>query len=260
MFVVLHGLVRVGGQHIRCESNVHACSCFRTRKFEKPLVEQRATGWLWLIKKAMNGMRTASKDFGDLVADVMKEIQFERGKADPQIHKDTKSQAAIVFHGDDPILAASHQQTALVWNRIGKHMLLKAHEVMTHDRPIKYLSRQYLKVHTHERRGSKSVYLKNILTALRHPWKRLVVDRDSSQGVRDLDQQRDELAKIREQGANDHSRFRAGDGKLQFMINEVPEIASAGKNLSRQLAGSSEMDIQHLKQCVRWNTATSGYP
>ena len=42
----------------------------------------------------MSGMRTASKDFGDLVADVTKEIQFEReGK------------------------------------RIGEHMLLKAHEV-----------------------------------------------------------------------------------------------------------------------------------
>ena len=80
-------------------------------------------------------MRTASKDFGDLVADVMKEIQFERGKADPQIYKDTKSQPGIVFHID----AASHQQTALVWNRIGEHMLLKAHEVMKLDRPIKYL-------------------------------------------------------------------------------------------------------------------------
>ena len=101
------------------------------RKFAKPPVEQLAARWLWLIKKAMNGMRTASKDFGDLVADVMKEVQFERRKADPQIYKDTKSQAAIVFHGDDPILAASHQQTALVWNRIGEHMLVKAHEVMT---------------------------------------------------------------------------------------------------------------------------------
>ena len=121
-------------------------------KFAKPPVEQRATGWLWLIKKAMNGMRTASKDFGDLVADVMTEIQFERGNADPQTYKDTKSQAAIVFHVDDPILAASHQQTALVCNRIGEHMLLKAHEVMTPDRPIKYLSRQHVKVHARGRR------------------------------------------------------------------------------------------------------------
>ena len=36
-------------------------------KFAEPSVEQRAAGWLWLIKRAMNGMRTASKDFGDLV-------------------------------------------------------------------------------------------------------------------------------------------------------------------------------------------------
>ena len=43
-------------------------------KFAKPPVEQRAARWLWLIKKAMNGMRTASKDFGDLFPDVMKEI------------------------------------------------------------------------------------------------------------------------------------------------------------------------------------------
>ena len=68
-------------------------------------------------------MRTAWKDFGDLVADVMTEIQFELGKADPGIHKDTKSQAAIVFDVDDSILASSHQQTAKVWKRIGEHEL-----------------------------------------------------------------------------------------------------------------------------------------
>ena len=86
-------------------------------KFAKPPVEQRAAGWLWLIKNAMKGMRTASKDFGDLVADVMKEIQLERGKADPQIYKDTKSQAATVY---DPILTSSHQHTTRIWNRITK--------------------------------------------------------------------------------------------------------------------------------------------
>ena len=30
-----------------------------------PQIEQCAAGELWLIKKAMNGMKTASKDFGD---------------------------------------------------------------------------------------------------------------------------------------------------------------------------------------------------
>ena len=47
-------------------------------KFAKPPVEQRAAGWLWLIKKAMNGMGTASKDFGDWVADSSGEQQILR--------------------------------------------------------------------------------------------------------------------------------------------------------------------------------------
>ena len=98
----------------------------------------------------MNGMRTASKDFGDLVADVMKEIQFERGNADPQIYKDTRSQASIAFHVDDPIPASSHQQTAQVWKRTGKHMFVAS--TRSDD---KYLSRQYVKVHAHGRQGFK---------------------------------------------------------------------------------------------------------
>ena len=86
---------------------------------------------------------------------------------------------------------------------------------------------------------SMSVYLKNMLTALRHPWKWLVVGHDSSQGVIDQDQQRD------------------GVGKLQFMTNEVPEIAYAVKILSRHLAGQSELDMQGLKQCVRYTLGHS---
>ena len=88
----------------------------RNPSFRNP-VELRAARWLCLIKKAMNGMRTASKDFGDLVADVMKEIQFERGKADPQIYKDTTSQAAISLHVDDLILASSPDSSSVETHR-----------------------------------------------------------------------------------------------------------------------------------------------
>ena len=59
-------------------------------------------------------------------------------------------------------------------------------------------------------------------------------------------------------GANDHSRYRAGVGKLQFMINEVPDTAYTVKNLSRQLAEPSELDMQDLKQCVQYTLGHSG--
>ena len=58
-------------------------------------------------------------------------------------------------------------------------------------------------------------------------------------------------------GVSDFLRHRAGVGKLQFMINEVLEIANAVKNLSRQLSKPSELDMQDLKQCVRYTLGHS---
>ena len=78
-------------------------------------------------------------------------------------------------------------------------MLLKAHkEVMTLDRPIKHLSRQYLKVHAHTGDGdSKFVYLKNTWTALQQR----AMTRETELELEEL----------------------------QFMINEVLETAYAVK-------------------------------
>ena len=81
---------------------------------------------------------------------------------------------------------------------------------------------------------SKSVYLKKTSTVSPQPWKWSVAGHDLSLG------------------ATDHSRYRAGVGQLQFMIKEVPEVAHAVKNLLRQLAKPSELDMQDLQQCVRY--------
>ena len=137
--------------------------------------------------------------------------------------------------------------------------MLKAHEVMTPDIPIKYLSRQYLKVHTHGRRGFKFRLPQENFNSIRTTTEmvgcgsRAVPGRKKSgPTVGQVGQDQRIL------GASDHSRYRAGVGKLQFMINEVPEKAYAAKNLSRQLAGPSEQDMQDLKQCVRYTLGHSG--
>ena len=65
---------------------------------------------------------------------------------------------------------------------------------------------------------SKSVHLKNTLTA-----------GQVGQEQRMLE-------------AGDLSKYRAGVGKLQFMINEVPEIAYAVQILSKQLVGHARLE------------------
>ena len=104
---------------------------------------------------------------------------------------------------------------------------------------------------------SKFAYLKSTLTALQQQWKWSVAGHELFQGARKLDQQWGELARNTECWERPSTaKYRAGVGKLQFMINEVPEIAYAVKNLSRQLAKPSESDLHELKQCCEVHTGT----
>ena len=130
-------------------------------------------------------------------------------------------------------------------------MLLKAHEVMTTDRPIKYHSRQYVRVHAHGRRGFEvrvlQDYFDSVATAMEFVGcGTRAVSRRKKAGPT--------AGRIgREQrmlGASDHSRYRAGVGKLQFMIKEAPEKADAVENLSRQLTKPSESDMQERQVLV----------
>ena len=206
-------------------------------------------------------MRTASKDFGDLVAERMKEFQLERGKADPQIYKDTKSQAAIVFHVDDPILASSHQQTARVWKRVGEHVLLKAHEVMTCDGPIRSLSRRYVRVHAHGRRGFKvrlfQEYFDSIATAMDMVscGTRAVPGRKKAGPTAGRVGQDQRML-----GASAHSRYRAGVGKTAVHDKR----SATGSLRSEELveATGKAVGVGHAgleAVCgTRWDTATIG--
>ena len=85
-------------------------------KYARPPFEQRVPGWLWLVEKAMNGMRTGAKDWCDLVCEILVDkMDWTRGTADPQLYIDKNSPARMVVHTDDPILAARPEDTARIW-------------------------------------------------------------------------------------------------------------------------------------------------
>ena len=146
-----------------------------------------------------------------------------------------------------------------MWNCIGKHILLKAHKVMTADRPIKYLSRQYVKVRAHGRRGFKvrlpQEYFDSIATTMDMigcgtPCSSRAQENWTNCGT--------SWPGIQSAGSDRALEVQSRRSEItQFMINEVPEIAYAVKNLSRQLAKPSESDMQELKQCVRYTLGHS---
>ena len=89
---------------------------------------------------------------------------------------------------------------------------------------------------------SKTVYLKNTSTISQQRCGTKAVPGRKKAGptVGQVGQEQ------RNRGASEHSRYSAGVGKLQFMINEVPDIAYAVKNLSRQLAKPEAVCAIHV--------------
>ena len=150
------------------------------------------------------------------------------------------------------------QQTARAWKRIGEHMLLKAHEVMTRDSRIKYLSRQHVRVHTHGRRGFKArlpqEYFDSIATAIEMVGsKTRTVPRRKKKAeptVGQVDQEQTENA-----GSERSPAVQSWSWKTAVHDQRSAGDSLRSENLSRQPAKPSELDMQDLKQ---WDTATSG--
>lgn len=51
--------------------------------------------------------------------------------------------------------------------------------------------------------------------------------------------------------AKEQSQYRAGVGKLQYIINEHPEIVYGVKHCSTRLANPTQADMVHLRSCMR---------
>lgn len=204
--------------------------------------EQRVAGWSWKVTKAMNGMRTGSAEFNALTADVRKRIGFERAEADSQLYVEEGSTARIVFHVDDPIWVASKEESEQVWGDIGKHLRLKDSKYITGDEAVKFLGREYQRVRGHGRRGFRvrqaGKYIDVALAVLN-----MVGCQARSVPGRKLSKtDAKHIDNVALLDAEEHSKYRAGVGNLQYMLNEYPAVSFAVKCCSMRLATPTRAD------------------
>ena len=222
-------------------------------KYARPPSEQRVPGWLWLIEKAMNGMRTGARDWCDLVCEIIVDkMGWTRGTADPQLYIDPKSAARMVVHTDDPILAARSEDTARIWAEVGQHVLLKEGITINKDSDTKYLSRCYRTVEQEGRRGFKVRLGKDYFDSITEVAGMTGCKSKQVPGhAPELKAGNIEDPSVPLDEAN-HRRYRGVVGKMQYMTNEVPEIAFAVKGLSRRLAGPTVEDEKDMRETVRY--------
>lgn len=133
-----------------------------------------------------------------------------RAEADSQLCIKHGSSARIAFQVGNPILDAAKEECAQVWNDIGKHLQLKESECITSEVPVTFPGREYQRVRGHGLRGLR----------VRQPQKYI------QEALSVLDMVGCKSHEVPE----DHSRYRAGVGKFQYIVSEYPDNAFALKN------------------------------
>ena len=75
--------------------------------FARPPKGQERDGWIWSLHGAMNGMRTASRDFTEFLAGILTELMgFKRGKLERSLFVHKSHETRVVSHVDNHLNCA----------------------------------------------------------------------------------------------------------------------------------------------------------
>ena len=112
----------------------------REIRYVWPPNEQKVSGWLWKILKAMNGSRTASADFAEFFAKVMVDkLNFVRGIMEACLYVASNSTLRVLLHVDDPIAGGEPEQLETFWFEIKAWVLIRNPSRVTVDKVGEYL-------------------------------------------------------------------------------------------------------------------------
>ena len=111
--------------------------------FALPPKGQERDGWNWRLHGAMNGMRSASRDFTEFLAGIVTDCMgFKRGKLERCLHIHESNEVRVVSHIDDPLICAKPPTLEKFCMQITKLRI-----------PVVYLGFEYQRAHEAERRG-----------------------------------------------------------------------------------------------------------
>ena len=212
--------------------------------FAPPPKGQERNGWIWRLHGAMNGMRTASRDFTEFLA----------GK--------------LTEHWSDVCLCMSRTKHVwyLMWTTLSvvpnqqrlknsgcrsrKLVVIKRREAQNPRVPVVYLGFEYRSAHDGERRGftvkPNAKYVDECLDIVQLQNAKAVMTPLTEQKSLNLHDETTVCDQVQQ------SLFRALVGKLQFITGVRPDLMFATKCMSYKLASPTLADLTRAKKALRY--------
>ena len=197
--------------------------------YARPPNGQERDGWIWRLHGAMNGMRTASRDFTEFLDGILKEdIGFKRGNLERCLFVHESNKTSVVSHVDDPLICAKPATLEKFWTQITKLVAIRRGEALNLDIPVVYSGFEYQSVHEAGRRGftvkPTDKYLDECLDIVQLRNAKAVMLKSTN--LHDETTVCDQVQ---------HTLFRAVVEKLQCIIGVRPDLMFATKCLLYKL-------------------------
>ena len=234
-----------------------------SKAYALPPSDLARPGWCWQLDKAMNGLRTASKDWAETFASfLVDKLGFVRGVADTSSFTHHERQLMLCVHVDDPIASGPKAQLAWMWKELGKYVLIRVEGEVNFETATKFLGRNYWRIIDGRRRGVAvaptteyyqsiaDVYGYNLETT-----KGSVIPMSETSSV--VPGRAD--ADVKPLDKHAHHLYRSAIGKIQFIAAERPDVQYTLKVLAHKLHAPTVQDETNLKKLVRYMIHTCNY-
>lgn len=172
-----------------------------------------------------------------------------RGTAEPCSFRG-KGYLRVVIHVDDPIACGSGLELDTFWTELAKHVLIRPCGKLEKDEVVTYLGREYRRVETDTDIGFSVRHSQKYLDSCSrvYSFNERTKVKASQVRVETFDNDEEKLESV------EHTMFRSGTGKLQFMGADRLELKLPTKNLAHHLAAPShkdERDSKHVLRCLQ---------
>ena len=214
--------------------------------YARPPKGHEREGWIGRLHGAMNGMRTASRDFTEFLAGKLTEhISVKRGKLERCLFVHESNETRVVSHVDDPLICAKPSTLEQFWMQITRLVVIKRGEALNPRVLVVYLGVEYRSVHEAERRGftvkPTDKYVNECLDIVQLQNAKAVMTPLVEQKSHDETTVCDQVQ---------HTLFRAVVGELQYTTRVRADLVFGTKCLSYKLASPRLADLTRAKKAM----------
>ena len=216
---------------------------------EPPPVAETDRRYVWLLGKALNGLKKASLLFQRFLTSILVDhLDFEKCPLVPTLFRHEKAGLKVCIHVDDPLAVAKTGVSEAFYAKLGEWLTVRKTMPIQALNSSIYLGARYWRIANGFVEAPMENYLEDTSVLLGVGTATSVATPGVPRKLHELD--------MTPLDSQEHSVYRGGVGKYQYILPRRPDLLFASKECGRRLHAPRQCDLSALKRTARYVNGT----